>query len=225
MKKVVTILSSIGLIATTGITVVACKTLSELKQKLEEPRNEPKLEEPKQPDGPKKPGNQPQSDDPDLHNQQPQADQPTPDQPKNDNEQNLNNNSGHSNNSSNSEEQPQSDEPQVSGETLKRTKEENFGLIKQYGSELSELLKTLDSKSEKNIEDNDKLKIVATLLQFYNNIMQYSNFSQFEEALKEKLKNGPTSIKDFINEIENELEKIIQEYEKEKNEILEILKK
>ncbi|WFQ94500.1 lipoprotein [Mycoplasma feriruminatoris] len=217
MKKLVTILGSIGLIATTGITVVACKMPIELKQKLEDSKKEKSKTE-KQTETPE---TKPKKTE---HNEeQPKASE----KPQNDNEHNSDDtnysNNGNSANNYNSELQPQGDDPRVTDGTSKRTKEQNFDLIKNYGFELSEILNSLEDRFEEIDDngDNDSLKIAVALANSYKNIMQYSNFSEFEKALREKVKD---SIGELTNRIEKEWEEVVDQYIKEKDNILGRLK-
>ncbi|WP_347938213.1 lipoprotein [Mycoplasma feriruminatoris] len=230
MKKLVTILGSIGLIATTGITVVACKMPIEIKSKLEKPRkdhNPKNLDETKEHIENKANNN---SNEQDVQSDEPNIKEHKTEKPEEEKQNELNSNNGENQTSNENgrsgDSELQGDEPIQNGKMLEKTKEQNFELIKKYGSELSEILNSLGDKVEEinSNEESSKLKVGVTLVKFYQNIMNYSSFSDFERNLREKLKEESVSIEEFINKIEKDWQEVIDQYSKEKQNILRILK-
>nr|VZS00535.1 hypothetical protein MF5582_00647 [Mycoplasma feriruminatoris] len=233
MKKLVTILGSIGLIATTGITVVACKMPIELKQKLEEPKEEKSNTE-KQPEVESKKEKQPETQNYDKDNakyKENHEPKMQSDESKNDNslerdnvENNGRNKSNESDVSSSIDEQPQGDEPGQDEKQAKRKSEENIELIKKYGEELTNILESsMDKLQENDSEENANILAPATeLLKAYGQLKQFSSFNEFEAKLKEEKKGTLDS--DFISKLEQQWDKIVNDYERAKDKILKLLK-
>ncbi|WFQ91151.1 prolipoprotein [Mycoplasma feriruminatoris] len=231
MKKLVTILGSIGLIATTGITVVACKTPSELKQKLEEPKEDHKMG--KQPNSKSNPGKPDEKPSPSQPKNKPHSSETQPRELEQ--SENNNNSNGHPKEEPPQADEPQNDEPQggeprENDEAFKKNNEKNFGLIKKYGEEFNEFLISSEDKLEtlNNDENNTPLlKILGNIGTLYERIKEYPSLTDFESKLKsefDKQKDKMKSFSEFLKDLYEQWDEIVSEYEKEKGRIVELLK-
>ncbi|AIZ55429.1 hypothetical protein MSCT144_06480 [Mycoplasma mycoides subsp. mycoides] len=223
MKKLLTIFGSISLISMTSITSIACKNIN--KSKKEDPSKpdrtpktpendstKPEENQPKKPDDKKPNNNDNSSNDSNSNsnpNNKPDSTKPS-ENPKKPNEQ-------HQGDDPNNH-QPQADQLEKS-EQPKRTKEQNFELIKKYGAEVLALLESLsEDKTEqlyKKPENSELLKLVTNIGQFYQKLGSSTTIDDFEKEFKEKK---------FLNKLYEEWDKTVTEYEKQKDSILEILK-
>ncbi|ABC01866.1 lipoprotein [Mycoplasma capricolum] len=115
-------------------------------------------------------------------------------------------------------------------EQPKRTKEENFGLIKKYGAEVFSLLESLKDKFEelyKKPENSELLKLATDIVQLYQKLDGLTTINEFEKKFKseyEKNKSSSKSFDEFSNELFEQWHKAVTEYEKQKDSILKILK-
>ncbi|UZK64036.1 lipoprotein [Mycoplasma mycoides subsp. capri] len=129
-------------------------------------------------------------------------------------------------NLSNRENEMQGDQPKNNNYQSSRTRKETFGLIKKYGKEFFDLLLLVGEKAEKI--DNDKnvylLSIGAAISKSYKNLEKYHTLEEFEKQLKTTIGKTGKSSEEFISNLEKEWDRIIREYEKERENILSILK-
>ncbi|WP_434342828.1 lipoprotein [Mycoplasma capricolum] len=127
------------------------------------------------------------------------------------------------NNKETKENSEQADQP-------KRTKEENFGLIKKYGAEVLGLLESLKDKIDqlyKKPENSELLKLATNIGQLYQKLGSLTTIDEFEKKFKseyEKNKDLSKSFDEFANDLFKQWDKAVTEYEKEKDNILKILK-
>ncbi|WFQ90328.1 lipoprotein [Mycoplasma feriruminatoris] len=249
MKKLLTILGSLSLIPIISFTLIACKTptiinrLKTEKPKVATPKDEkPKDEKPKE-----------EKLDEKEQIKQPEKTPHNTRSEKENYEEDISNDSKSRENESNTEvneteiqgDEPigeaevntnpneteiQGDEPIGETETPKRSKQDNFNLIKKYGLEINKIFSESPDRMSKITTENNSLilEILGRIIKFYTEIMNYNNFNDFEKELKDKLKDKPKdkleSIDGFINKIEEEWNKVIDEYENEEENILKILK-
>ncbi|WP_369024885.1 lipoprotein [Mycoplasma capricolum] len=124
----------------------------------------------------------------------------------------------------------QADESKKDPEKPKRTKEQNFELIKKYGAEVFSLLGSLKDKFEelyKKPENSELLKLATNVGQLYQKLGGLTTIDDFEKKFKseyEKNKSSNKSFNEFANELFNQWDKTVTEYEKERDSILKILK-
>ncbi|WP_434338985.1 hypothetical protein [Mycoplasma mycoides] len=104
----------------------------------------------------------------------------------------------------------------------------NFDLIKKYGKEFFELFSSLPKDKAKKISENPKntngLTVAGKILNVYKKLKSYSNFDNFQYKLKEELNKSGSKFSDSISTLEKDWTKIVKDYEKEKENILKILK-
>ncbi|WP_434335979.1 lipoprotein [Mycoplasma capricolum subsp. capricolum] len=122
----------------------------------------------------------------------------------------------------------QADQPEKS-ERPKRTTEENFGLIKKYGAEVFSLLESLKDKFEelyKKPENYELLKLATDIMQLYQKLDGLTTINEFEKKFKSEYekKVSSKSLDEFSNELFEQWDKTVTEYEKQKDSILKILK-
>ncbi|WFQ91974.1 hypothetical protein MFERI14815_00590 [Mycoplasma feriruminatoris] len=252
MKKLVTILGSIGLIATTGITVVACKTPTELKSKLEKPKEEHNSK-----NSDKIKDHIENEDNNNSNEQDVQGDQPKPGEPINsiseeteesksqDRKDNLSGleeqprESKKPENSSNSsgnpsEEQPQTDEPQVQGGEQPQNDQpiENEEQQKRDKNQNFELIKRYGEEftsllsSSMDRDDNIDNEKYSSILTTANDLKKaYETIKGFSDFNSFEAKLKETLDSEFINRLEHQWDKIVSDYEKVKDEIFKLLKK
>ncbi|QIN42292.1 hypothetical protein FOY62_01685 [Mycoplasma capricolum subsp. capripneumoniae] len=122
----------------------------------------------------------------------------------------------------------QADEPKKDPEKPKRTKEQNFELIKKYGAEVFSLLESLKDKFEelyKKPENSELLKLATDIGQLYQKLDGITKIDDFEKNLNLNMKKASSkSFDEFANELFNQWDKTVTEYEKQKDNILKILK-
>ncbi|WP_434326022.1 lipoprotein [Mycoplasma leachii] len=120
-------------------------------------------------------------------------------------------------------------EPKENSEQPKRTKEENFVLIKKYGAEVFSLLVSLNDKFEelyKKPENSELLKLATDIGRLYKKIDGFKTIDEFEKKFKSgyKEKVSSKSFDEFSKELFEQWDKTVTEYEKQKDSILKILK-
>ncbi|ACU78466.1 lipoprotein [Mycoplasma mycoides] len=199
MKKLLTILGSIILITTTSTAVIACKNINQQEVKNKETEQKDKKESIESTDDKQKErANKSENDS--KPNEHPQGDQPHNAQP--------------------------SDLPRKNNEELVKNNKMNFDLIKKYGKEFIDLLTSLGEKAEKISEDPENIKVLTLareLSKAYEDLKKYSNFDTFQSELKQKLNKSETELSDFISNLEKYWNKIVKDYENEREKILKVL--
>ncbi|QVJ95736.1 lipoprotein [Mycoplasma mycoides] len=195
MKKLLTILGSIILITTTSTAVIACKNINQQEVKNKETEQDKKESTD---DKQKEKANESENDS--KSNEHSQGDQPHNTQP--------------------------SDLPRKNNEELVKNNKMNFDLIKKYGKEFIDLLTSLGEKAEKISEDPENIKVLTLareLSKAYEDLKKYSNFDNFQSELKQKLNKSETEFSDFISNLEKYWNKIVKDYENEREMILKLL--
>ncbi|WP_369024886.1 lipoprotein [Mycoplasma capricolum] len=187
MKKLLNILVTTAIIITTSFLVIACKASKQIDIKITNPNNVEKNEE--------------KSKNEKIENIE--------DSKK---EEKNKQNDQYKNNQAN---QPiHTEQPKEKEYVFKRSKKENFELIKKYG------LKLVDSIFQKP-EKDEKLKsnpVLSTLIRkitsLYSTIAQYKNIEEFESKLLPKSANEA---------LYREFDEAVTNYEKEENNIWKLL--
>ncbi|MDP4040162.1 hypothetical protein [Mycoplasma mycoides] len=112
---------------------------------------------------------------------------------------------------------------------IDKTNEANFYLIKKYGLEINNLLKSSKNKVEelvKKPELGKVFKLISNLIQLYQDLNKFDALDKFTNTLKSQLENKQPKISydEFLNKIFMQWQETITEYEKERNTILKLLK-
>ncbi|ADR24223.1 putative lipoprotein [Mycoplasma leachii PG50] len=119
-------------------------------------------------------------------------------------------------------------EPKENSEQPKRTKEENFELIKKYGIEVYNLLLSL--KNDEHLskpENSELLRLVKDISELYKGLGRFKTIDEFKNEFnsdKWKNKGSSKSSEEFLNKLFEQWDKTVTEYEKQKDSILKILK-
>ncbi|QVK03036.1 lipoprotein [Mycoplasma mycoides] len=198
MKKLLTILGSIILITTTSTAVIACKNINQLELKNKETKQDKKEEK---------------SNESMSNHKNEQLDESINDKES----------ENHSNTENN---EIQGDQSKENNEESIRNRKENFNLIKKYGKEFIDLLTSLGEKVE-SIDNNSNqhlLMVGGNIAKIYQDLMKYDSLDKLEKELKNILEKSGKSFNDFISDLEKDWDKVVKDYEKERETILSILK-
>ncbi|WP_347938212.1 lipoprotein [Mycoplasma feriruminatoris] len=196
MKKILTILGSLGLISTTGSLVVACKAPKEIKNNLRKLNNTlPKKEKEK-------------SEITELSDN------------KEENKQENNDELSSELKKEKQEELMQGDEPKEEERyNPKRNKEENFDLIKKDGKTLVDKLFSDTDKFQKLKENDDYKNLSSIITEFTSIYSEISNYSSSNEFLQE------TNKYPNAESLNTKFDKTYTNYENNKDKIWDLLNK
>ncbi|WP_434333727.1 lipoprotein [Mycoplasma capricolum subsp. capricolum] len=199
MKKLLTIFGSISLTTTTSFLVIACKESKQFDNKITEPNNN-KIDDNKTIKENKEKTDFKKEDKNEIH--------------KNKLTEEVNKDK------KDQEEQIQNNQPRENDQYQpKRSNEDNFRLIKEYGKEIVDFLfpePTKLSKLYSNAGKDPLSKLIGEMTSFYSEIAKYSNIDEFQSKTKKY---------DFRNgNLYRQFDEIVTNYETQKDNIWALLK-